>query len=945
MVAVISGEALGLFNSTQTGVGSANFGQGREQVYVNASTGNLVLRQRDEFVAASGLDLSLLRTYNSQGQLDGDNNDGFRFNFTQQLVNLVGSPNQPGSQITRIGGDGAETVYTYDATLQAYVSPDGAGAHDQIVYDSGNSQWVWWEGSSRVEEVYGDVNGNWRLIARVDAEGRQVTFGHNASGLVDSITDAAGQVFTIAYTGTQVTGVTVASDGVTQQRLHYSYDTQGRLQTVTVDLSPEDSSIADGNVYTTTYAYDGSSTRIASIAQSDGTLMQFAYTDVDGQGDYRVTEVRTGRASASGQATELDGSDLRITTYAYNLASDTTTITQVSNPEDIPANWVGPQTELVFDSAGRITRMTAPADQNGLREVTQYSYDTDGNLLTLTDHSGNTTTYEYDSRGNQTLMRDAQGNTVERQYDSHNQLIKEIVYLRPDPDGDGAEQPAEPRVTHYVYDDNQRLRYIVGHDGTVQETRYSDDSQNLQNGIPARTVSSISYLQHGYYDQFDADNYTEASAANSVDFDLATLNAWVQNTQADIQANNLQNATRRNDTQLDFRGQVHSVTRYNNVDQTGTGIADGSESTSYTVYDANGKLLSTIDPRGTGAGSTSYNTSYAYDGLGRLLSTTDVKGHTSTTLYNDAQSQIVSTDADGLQITRSYASNGSLISEARFDTTNSNATLGETQYFYDSLGRIRATQDAIGAISHSLYDDRGQMVAVISATGSLTEFHYDAEGKQTQTTHYANKLNSTQLQSLLIKDAGQNPIGIDESVTLDNLRPAPNTTEDRQNYQYYDSADRVRFFIDAEGYLSETQYNAQGQTLRTTQYDVKIQNPQAETTDTLAAKYAAANASLSVTSDSATNWVNPIQSYAEADTLGFNQQIAASQSGSIDLSQSATTRPAQNTYALASTTNERVESTQTESVTGSAITNTFTRPPNQPYTYGSTATIAEQYTK
>ncbi|MBB3063729.1 hypothetical protein, partial [Microbulbifer rhizosphaerae] len=31
--------------------------------------------------------------------------------------------------------------------------------------------------------------------------------------------------------------------------------------------------------------------------------------------------------------------------------------------------------------------------------------------------------------------------------------------------------------------------------------------------------------------------------------------------------------------------------------------------------------------------------------------------------------------------------------------------------------------------------------------------------------------------------------------------------------------------------------------------------------------------------------------------------------------------------------------------TGSAITNTFTRPPNQPYTYGSTATIAEQYTK
>ena len=574
MVAVISGEALGLFNSTQTGVGSASFGQGREQVYVNASTGNLVLRQRDEFVAASGLDLSLLRTYNSQGQLDGDNNDGFRFNFTQQLTDLVGTPNQPGGQITRIGGDGAETVYIYDATLQAYVSPDGAGAHDQIVYDSGNNQWVWREGSSRVEEVYGDVGGEWKLIARVDAEGRQVVFGHNASGLVDSITDAAGQVFTIAYSGSQVTGVTVASDGVTQQRLYYSYDAQSRLQTVTVDLSPEDGSIADGNVYTTTYSYDGSSTRIASIQQSDGTLMQFAYTDVDGQGDYRVTEVRRGRAAASGQAGEFDSSDLRITTYAYDLANDVTTITQVSNPQADPASWAGPQTELAFDSAGRITRMTAPADQNGLREVTQYSYDDDGNLLSLTDHSGDVTTYQYDSRGNQTLLRDARGNTVEREYDSYNQLVKETVYLRPDPDGDGAELPTEPRVTHYVYDDSQRLRYVVGHDGTVQETRYTDDSQNLQNGIPARTVSSVTYLQHGYFDQFAADNYTEASAANSVDFGLATLNAWVQGTQADIQANNIQNATRRSDTQLDFRGQVHSVTRYSSVDETGAGIAD-----------------------------------------------------------------------------------------------------------------------------------------------------------------------------------------------------------------------------------------------------------------------------------------------------------------------------------------------------------------------------------
>ncbi|MEX2964804.1 hypothetical protein, partial [Microbulbifer sp. TYP-18] len=56
------------------------------------------------------------------------------------------------------------------------------------------------------------------------------------------------------------------------------------------------------------------------------------------------------------------------------------------------------------------------------------------------------------------------------------------------------------------------------------------------------------------------------------------------------------------------------------------------------------------------------------------------------------------------------------------------------------------------------------------------------------------------------------------------------------------------------------------------------------------------------------------------------------------------TRPAQNAYALASTTNQRVENTQTESVSGSAITNSFTRAPVQPYTYANTAIIAEQFT-
>src|SRR5207237_10619665 len=66
------------------------------------------------------------------------------------------------------------------------------------------------------------------------------------------------------------------SDG-TLTRVRYTYDGSIRLSTVTVDLSPSDSSVANNYSYVTSYTYDGTSKRVASIAQTDGSLLQIAY--------------------------------------------------------------------------------------------------------------------------------------------------------------------------------------------------------------------------------------------------------------------------------------------------------------------------------------------------------------------------------------------------------------------------------------------------------------------------------------------------------------------------------------------------------------------------------------------------------------------------------------------------------------------------------------------
>ena len=112
------------------------------------------------------------------------------------------------------------------------------------------------------------------------------------------------------YVGTNnLSAIRVVSDGQTQTLTRYTYDTSDRLVQVQVDLSPQDS-IADTQVYSTSYTYDGVSRRVASITQSDGSSVAFTYELIDGQyrvrtytdGEGRVATLTYSQASSGGAA-------------------------------------------------------------------------------------------------------------------------------------------------------------------------------------------------------------------------------------------------------------------------------------------------------------------------------------------------------------------------------------------------------------------------------------------------------------------------------------------------------------------------------------------------------------------------------------------------------------------------------------------------------------------
>jgi YD repeat-containing protein len=321
MVAVISSGNLGVYTangSTRGAPGPNGSEQNPQQIYANTSTGNLVIQQRDELLAALGLDLSLVRTYNSQGLMDDDNGDNWRLGIHQRVYGLTGTVNTAGSTVRKVFGDGADILYTYNTTLARYVSTDGDGAHDTLAWNTGTSQWTWTDGSDRNTETY-DSTG--RLISARDPDGNPVSYIYTGALLtrVDFVGDGVPanlqQVF-LDYTGTNLTQIRVTSGGATQTLTRYGYDASNRLTTVTVDLSPGDNVIADGNTYTTTYTYDGTSKRVASITQKDRTTIAFTYelagsiyrvkTYTDGEGRTTTFSYATTPTAGWAAAVELD---------------------------------------------------------------------------------------------------------------------------------------------------------------------------------------------------------------------------------------------------------------------------------------------------------------------------------------------------------------------------------------------------------------------------------------------------------------------------------------------------------------------------------------------------------------------------------------------------------------------------------------------------------------
>jgi YD repeat-containing protein len=865
MVAIVSSNGLGLFNASNNILGNlgllgdGTLGQAGGQAYVNAATGNLVLQFQDEELSGVGANLMALRTYNSLGTMSDGLGADWSFDGEASVV-FSGTLNAAGSTVTRTTGDGYSAVFTWNSASGLYTSDDGGGSQNTLKYDSTNHQWVFTDGSTQQVERYGDSTGSsitGKLLSRVDASGNEIDFGYDASNRLSTITDkgSAQQIQLVYGTVTQTlinssgtttttsvarvvgintfsltvdsTGRATSALGAALSQVSYSYDSAGRLSSVNTDLTL-DNSTSDGKVYTASYTYDGTSNRIASITQSDGSSVSFTY---DGSG--RVTTV----SDASGTQS-----------FSYTAATAATASAPAISASTTVTDGAGQKWTYLYNSLDQLTEIDAPAAvDSATAPKTLFQYDARGNVTQVTHVVDATAAdnqsvfYEYDANDNQILQRDSLGNTIARTFGSGNQLLTETHYTTPDPNGldtAGTGAPTNSLTTYYVYDSQLRLRFTISAQGRVNEYRYSSN---------AELTATVDYA---------AALYGVSSLSITSPATLSALTSWAS----------AQDQTQTQQTQYtyDLRGNLANTTQYATVNSSGSGVLDAGATVTSYIYDAYGHLLHSIAMRGSQDTTATTLTSYVYDGLGRLISQTDANG-TQTTSYVNNQITVSNT-ATGLTQISTFDSKGRLISVS--DSGNATGAAGggsstrTTQYVYDAAGRLAATIDPLGNQSFDFYDGDGRLQYSVDATGAVCGYTYDGAGQMLSQTCYATvtttsgwltattangvtsyTLNKTALtigatgsSADVITNANDrlidyaydaagrlssttNGVGTVTTTSYDgDSRVTGTATSTEVTKYFYDSDGNQVGVLDPLGYLTEKKYDAAGRMIETIQY-------------------------------------------------------------------------------------------------------------------------------
>jgi RHS repeat-associated protein len=554
------------------------------------------------------------------------------------------------------------------------------------------------------------------------------------------------------------------------------------------------------------------STQSLSAAQG-GAIARTVTIHRDSAGRVDYIEDLAGRQldyfyDSQGRLSSFADREGNITTFLYENAKFPYYLTKILDPLGRAA------LRCEFDDAGRLIKQI---DAKGNETVFARGLDATGSFQKVQDRLGHETTYYYDDRGNVTLKLDAEGaatsytyypdsdrakfetdhygNTKSFAYDAKGNVTVETVgaSLSDDP-----ANPTTGYTTRTTYDSHGSPLSMVDPDGRATTFSY-DANGNLLTYTAGADLSAPTVGQktsYTYYDDGSIDTITDALG------------------------NTTRHVTEYGISDARFPGAVRRQT------VTVTDVARGVLRTTHTYFDEQGNQLAQLATRTLPDATTEdVITRYRYDADNRLVATIQPDGRVSKTRYNAVGKEVKTlewrtvadyTSADeSLARVTSYAYDeaGNLTSttyadgsteatgyDAEAHRTWSQDRLGHrTFYLYDKVGRLRFTllpddNDGVGASAPtSATDPRLQ-------DNPRTETVYDLAGRALKQIDEAGRVTETRYYADGTPDAGRR-----EKVILGSGTSLAATT----TYQY-NASGAVRFVTDPRGNTTETQYDNQG---------------------------------------------------------------------------------------------------------------------------------------
>jgi RHS repeat-associated protein len=651
--------------------------------------------------------------------------------------------------------DGRELDFTYyeDGNLLSITEKGGTNADGSVL---ASRSWVFTyttssgSGPAIGTATNGDAtrespdpktsNESTRLFSVSDPDGHlsggtyhETSFAYITSGQdkwkLASFTTRDGQQSTLSYNDTTLTTTLTAPLSRTNT---YTYDSSGRPTQIVNALNQSTSlqwsadnqmaKLTEPNSQALTYTYDANGQLTDEIDElGDDTRIGYQYVVVDSNDTSSHWCPSTGT---------VNGSPCNPRTVAHISQLHTKT-----DPLGV-TNGAGYQwTFNVQSTTGNLLSVSDP-----LNETTSYTYNSSGELLTITE-PGQTisTSYKaYDANGLPTCVTDPLGGMTQMGYDSAGVLQ---WVMDPNHSSGSCNATKDPtKETVYYYDSFGRLDQVSATKSTAFDPKliWVDTSYDANDNVvkqlgPHYTTGIIDDTANAdtttsTYDVMDRVTGTTDPRSDSTSYAYDAAGRLVKVTQPMGQG--LTNNTYTLNDIYDAGDELIETTRYH-IDSSGVSHTYNE----FFCYDSVGNQVSDTQPDGAYTSvscpatqaTNNYSTTYTYDAAHRLIGTVDGDSHKNSNGYSDY---------------RTYDRDSNLLSET-------DASGNQTNFTYDQLNRKTRVDKPFmsghNATTLTIYDQDGNVSKTISPraydastdkatfTRFVTAYHYDADHHLTRT--------------------------------------------------------------------------------------------------------------------------------------------------------------------------------------------------------------------